>query len=146
MSVSDWSNECRADSKFVPCQWETALLCNDVSHWLGANLESNLAYISLVYTVMTVRRHAWLAPGKDVNYITAIITQISILIFLYNECYSPGFNRINVYLMAWQTMVWHDDNDLLYAPGTNGLITSNPYIGLSYKTLSSMSRYQNGAT
>ena len=32
----------RADSRFAPSQWETALLCNDVSHWLGANLESVL--------------------------------------------------------------------------------------------------------
>ena len=32
----------RADSSFVPSQWETALLCNDVSHWLGASLESAL--------------------------------------------------------------------------------------------------------
>ena len=32
----------RADSRFVPSQGETALLCNDVSHWLGANLESTL--------------------------------------------------------------------------------------------------------
>ena len=32
--------ECRADSKFAPSQWETALLYNDVSHWLGTNLES----------------------------------------------------------------------------------------------------------
>ena len=30
----------KADSRFVPSQWETALLCNDVSHWLGASLES----------------------------------------------------------------------------------------------------------
>ena len=29
----------RADSRFVPSQWEMALLCNDVSHWLGASLE-----------------------------------------------------------------------------------------------------------
>ena len=29
----------RADSRFAPSQWETALLCNDVSHWLGTNLE-----------------------------------------------------------------------------------------------------------
>ena len=35
-------NKCRADSRFVPSQWNTALLCNDVSHWLGANLESAL--------------------------------------------------------------------------------------------------------
>ena len=32
----------KADSRFVPNQWETALLCNDVSHWLGANLEAAL--------------------------------------------------------------------------------------------------------
>ena len=30
----------RADFKFAPSQWETALLCNDVSHWLGASLTS----------------------------------------------------------------------------------------------------------
>ena len=32
----------RADSRFAPSQWETPLLCNDVSHWLGTNLESTL--------------------------------------------------------------------------------------------------------
>ena len=31
--------------RFVPTQWETALLCNDVLHWLGASLESALLYI-----------------------------------------------------------------------------------------------------
>ena len=30
----------RVDSMFAPIQGETALLCNDVSHWLGASLES----------------------------------------------------------------------------------------------------------
>ena len=32
----------RADSRFAPRQWETALLCNDVSYWLGTSLESAL--------------------------------------------------------------------------------------------------------
>ena len=32
----------RADSRFAPSQWETALLCNAVSHWLSASLESFL--------------------------------------------------------------------------------------------------------
>ena len=32
----------RADSRFAPSQWETALLCNDISHWLGASLETAL--------------------------------------------------------------------------------------------------------
>ena len=34
----------RADSRFVLSQWEMALLCNDVSHWLSASLESALEY------------------------------------------------------------------------------------------------------
>ena len=32
----------RADSRYAPSQWETVVLCNDVSHWLGANLKSAL--------------------------------------------------------------------------------------------------------
>ena len=32
----------RADSRFAPSQWDTMVLCNDASHWLGANLESAL--------------------------------------------------------------------------------------------------------
>ena len=34
------SETCYGDhSRFAHSQWETALLCNDVSHWLGASLE-----------------------------------------------------------------------------------------------------------
>ena len=32
----------RADSRFVPIQWETSLRSNAISHWLGTNLESAL--------------------------------------------------------------------------------------------------------
>ena len=32
----------RADTRFAPNQWETALPCNDVSDWLGASPESAL--------------------------------------------------------------------------------------------------------
>ena len=31
-----------ADSRFSPSQWVPLWLCNNVSHWLGANLESTL--------------------------------------------------------------------------------------------------------
>ena len=34
---------CMVDYRFAPSQWETALFCNDVSHWMGASLESALA-------------------------------------------------------------------------------------------------------
>ena len=39
-----------ADSRFAPSQWETALLCSDVSHWLGGSLESVLSS----YTYRTI--------------------------------------------------------------------------------------------
>ena len=51
-------NRFRVDSRFAPSQWETALLCNDVSHWLGANLESTLVrwfflifYSTILYAI-----------------------------------------------------------------------------------------------
>ena len=31
-----------ANSRFGPSQWETALLCNDISRWLEANIKSPL--------------------------------------------------------------------------------------------------------
>ena len=34
----------RADSRLAPSPWETSLQSNAVSHWLGANLESDLWY------------------------------------------------------------------------------------------------------
>ena len=43
----------RADSRLVPNQWETSLLSNAVSHWLGANLESaSMSHNSRCYTSM----------------------------------------------------------------------------------------------
>ena len=34
----------RADFRFAPNQWETVLLCNDVSRWLGTSLVSTLSF------------------------------------------------------------------------------------------------------
>ena len=51
----------RADSRFAPSQWETALLCNDVSHWLGVNLETALPYGVTTPWVITLNNydHPW---------------------------------------------------------------------------------------
>ena len=35
----------RADSRFVPSQWQTALQSNALFHWLGASLESALYFM-----------------------------------------------------------------------------------------------------
>ena len=50
-----------ADSRLAPSQQETALLCYDVSHWLGARLESAQEYVKTEFVNLTVRLFAWLA-------------------------------------------------------------------------------------
>ena len=63
----------RAYSQFAPSKWETALLSNDVSHWLGASLESALNILwhvctekfvlnfnSLWATVFLTFQHRWI--------------------------------------------------------------------------------------
>ena len=44
----------RADFRLAPSQWETALLCNDVSHWLGASLELALGHWCSNYLIQDV--------------------------------------------------------------------------------------------
>ena len=53
----------RADSKFVPSQWEKALLCNDVFHWLGANPE--LALIEGYLSTDSVTKNDLLTKYKS---------------------------------------------------------------------------------
>ena len=55
INPTDWHTS--YDSRLAPSQWETALLCNAVSHWLGANLESALQFIP------TMDHLACAAPG-----------------------------------------------------------------------------------
>ena len=54
----------RADSMFVPSQWEMELLCNNVSHWLGESLESDQACTPLWSSpaIYTYYRHAYQGP------------------------------------------------------------------------------------
>ena len=59
----------RADSRFAPIQWEAVILCNDVSHWLGASLESALIY-ALVHRVIIGSRGnmplpVWTSDASD---------------------------------------------------------------------------------
>ena len=56
----------KADSRFAPKQWETALHCNDVSHWLGARLESAL-YCVPVALLCSVSRHVGQTSQSTMN-------------------------------------------------------------------------------
>ena len=44
---------------FALSQWETALLCNDVSHWMGTSLESVLAFTyHCIYMTIHIKEHS----------------------------------------------------------------------------------------
>ena len=61
--LDDWNN--KAASRFASSQWETALLCNDVSHCLGAN-----------FWAFQPKRFMWTCGG----FYFAIVTFISYVI------------------------------------------------------------------
>ena len=52
----------KADSRLAPCQWETSLQSNAVSHRLGANLESALTYIQSISFLAPwgLKKMAWI--------------------------------------------------------------------------------------
>ena len=58
-----------SNSSFAPSQWETALLCNDVSHWLVASQESALEYIPRImhlvrmFLAATKQLYKWYFPS-----------------------------------------------------------------------------------
>ena len=58
-----WKTYLSADSRFAPSQWEAALLCNDVSHWLAANLESALSLDYNNSTISCPLQDSLLAPS-----------------------------------------------------------------------------------
>ena len=61
----------RAVSRFSTSQWETSLLCNDVSHWLGENLESALWHAIYLLGQTTVFMGFKLAQSqpREVGYV-----------------------------------------------------------------------------
>ena len=63
MSIKSATSFIRADSKLAPSWWETSLLCNDVSHWLGASLDSAL-FIVVITDWLCCR----VEPGLQVAY------------------------------------------------------------------------------
>ena len=77
---------CRADSRFAPSQWETAFLCNDVFHWLGANLKSAL---SVFYVMLSVARF-FICDTTTLKYITIFDLLFDYRLNLYRLEYANG--------------------------------------------------------
>ena len=96
-----------ADSRFEPSQWEMGLLFNDISHWLGANLESTLYFWAnlivasqgtsykecwrkscqcwLLITEITISRVMIIDfPHRRKATMTGIVTSVTVLVRLWN--------------------------------------------------------------
>ena len=67
----------RVESRFAPSRWETALLCNDVSHWLGASIKLGLDYV--------------FSSGLVVRYIYSYSSR-----FLYCYCGNWAFHDLTI--------------------------------------------------
>ena len=78
----------KADSRFVPSQWEAALLWNDISHWLGANLESALQWTYQLERCWSCKTHS---KRSGSLYHNAAPDAMGIYIHIY-QCSSFGLD------------------------------------------------------
>ena len=83
----------RADSRFAPSQWETALLCNAVSQWLGASLESALKGLweEDCATLNDEQEAAWAeSPAGWVCHMFAVLSSVSYRAWLHHTQWWPS--------------------------------------------------------
>ena len=120
----------RADSIFAPSQWGTALLCNDVSHWLGASLESDLGFIWR--RCYSLRREIWMPmkyceilllfmrwPTTILNVSTCALRGILPNI-VDNDKFNKWENKLDELLNPFEQITWqYHDNDEENSSSTN---------------------------
>ena len=95
--ISLWALSIRADSRFAPSQWETALLCNDVSHWLGASQESVLS----MYGALENFWHTVLSQAMQMVYY--INTFWWLYLFVYEYVVILSWSQ---YKFDWECFCW----------------------------------------
>ena len=95
-----------ADSRFAPSQWETSLLCNDVSHWPGASLESVLDIVYCYAAIQEQRRilYMYRIPWQKMPQCFVTVSYISFL---------SQFNREEMSCFTKATMT-HQMNSALF--------------------------------
>ena len=84
-----WLSNCRADSRVAPSQWETVLLCNDVSHWLEQN---NAHIIWDILYASCHRFHSWHGNWNPI-WLSLMIANIMSMQYYcsYYHCYHFHF-------------------------------------------------------
>ena len=95
----------RVDFRFAPSQWETALLCNDVSHWLGASLESALID-TVVFHIFQISintlMYSWSSILFHIDLFIVQKTPTRILkhITFYSQSPESDLYNMHVYIIA----------------------------------------------
>ena len=57
---------CRDQSIYAPSQWETSLQCNNVSHWLGAELD---------WSLILCDTHTGIVLGRKLSLLADVLLQ-----------------------------------------------------------------------
>ena len=83
----------RTNSRIAPSQWETALLCNDVSQWLSPNLESALIYLNSF-----INSHSMSSSHKIV-----ISCSGTVFVYVYVHSYGMTVWRLLISSQCWET-------------------------------------------
>ena len=121
--------QCRADTRFASSQWETALLCNGVPHWMGASLESVL---TVYFTFEFCWRHIGLfySPNNALNHCNQIcrIWQYTdsqecrtvVNVNFTTKCWNPTHIHKNIYRRK-ETVFLITFNDVFYVSSRVGL-------------------------
>ena len=81
----------RADSRFAPSKWETALLCNNVYYWLCVNLDSAL--------VMSM------SPWSLCAYVLCAL--VIIYVWSWMVCFHHHVATANAYICIYACLVVH---------------------------------------
>ena len=99
-------SEIRADSRFAPSQWKTALLCNNISQWLGTNLESALEIVIAVFcTYLPSPGDHWLL----MNWESSLLFLLCPMLIRWNIlCCKPVAHVLYSTLYQWDHCLWDE--------------------------------------
>ena len=146
-----------ADYMFAPSQWDMALLCNGVSHWLGINLESALYVNNGGNTLQTIpiwseilEQHAlYVCVSQDIMlkcYIILGCLTRRFSHYINYQLYQPNdwsdFYMISHWNAAYIIIIWKGQCKIKITPLLTHwslfLQETHQYMGLSYKKTQSM--------
>ena len=118
---------------FTPRQWETVLLCNDVSHWLDEGLESAMIYQSLVtsptFVTIQEKKHWQCHAGNSSDVINLIDLYMlmykkriwfwfrkcqiiskkrshQMKLFATRYCFHPKYLKMNTHTITTECNIW----------------------------------------